>query len=239
MNVRADRWSESEDAGQSNLVSSIRDVGLLSPLLVRPAADGRYELIAGQRRLKACRSLGWTLAPCNVAELSDSEAMVASLAENFQRAEMSPIDRSDTFARLRGYFGTAEEVAKRVHLSVATVRRYRALENLAPAVRERVTTGEGIEVLSELGRWFKQEHQEDGLEAVEGLKSGLQGWILRESDGDLQAILEIREQVLEDQLGLKVCHEGLCSQLEPLGLGWVRAAVLEGGPPAGFWPESC
>ena len=229
LNVRKDLRAGTEDATQDDLVESIRDRGLLQPVLLRPVGE-RYEPVAGKRRVMACLTLGWQEIPAFVQDLSDDEAVVVSLTENFQRADMSPIDKADSFGRLRKVLGTDLDVARRVHLSVQTVRRYSVLENLAPSIRERVTTAEGSEgvgVLSELAKRFEQEDQEEALAAVDGLKSGLKSRILKESDGSLDDISEVRERVMEESLNVRFCREDLCRLLERPVLERVRDVALE------------
>ena len=229
LNVRKDLRAGTEDATQGDLVESIRDKGLLQPIVVRPVGE-RYEPVAGQRRLRACRILRWPEIPAFVEDLSDDDAVLVSLTENFQRADMSPIDKADAFGRLRKVLGSDQELAKQVHLSVPTVRRYSVLENLAPSIRERVTTAEGSEgvgVLSELAKRFEQEDQEEALAAVDGLKSGLKSRILKESDGSLDDISEVRERVMEESLNVRFCREDLCRLLERPVLERVRDVALE------------
>ena len=228
LNVRKDLRAGTEDATQDDLVESIRDKGLLQPVVIRPVGE-RYEPVAGQRRVRACRTLGWSDIPAFVEDLSDDDAVVVSLTENFQRADMSPIDKADAFGRLRKVLGSDQEVAKQVHLSVPTVRRYSVLENLADSIRERVTTAEGSEgvgVLSELAKHFDQADQEEALDAVDGLKNGLKSKVLKESEGSLDAIPEIRERVMEESLSVKICKEDLCRLLERPVLERVRDVAL-------------
>jgi ParB family chromosome partitioning protein len=87
-----------------DLIVSIGERGLLQPLLVRAKAAG-YELIAGSRRLRACRSLGYQMVPCKVVEASDQEAMELSIIENVQRQTLNPIDEAVAYKRYIDEFG--------------------------------------------------------------------------------------------------------------------------------------
>jgi ParB/RepB/Spo0J family partition protein len=82
------------------MVPSIRRYGLLQPIVVRPAADGRYQLIAGERRLRAAKAAGETAVPCIVRESSDGDAMVQMMVENMQRRELTALERARAIARL-------------------------------------------------------------------------------------------------------------------------------------------
>ena len=212
LNVRNDLSAGTEDASLDDLAMSIQEVGLHQPILVRSAGD-RYQLVAGRRRVMACRSLGHAEIASSVLDVpDDDEAVIISLTENFHRADMSPVDKAMAFSKLFDVLGSYEEVSKRVCLAVPTVRKYAVLMNLADSIRDTVGTSEGSEgvnVLSELAKRFDPEDQEEALDIVEGLKSSAKAKILRESDGSLDALPEIRIRVLEE-LGFRVCRESLC-----------------------------
>ena len=104
-NARKDLDAGSEDAGIADLASSIRELGVLSPVIVREAADGFYDLLAGQRRLLACRELGLSTIPATVRDdLTDADSTVVSLVENVQRADMNPIDKARAYDAIRARF---------------------------------------------------------------------------------------------------------------------------------------
>src|SRR5574341_145193 len=93
----------------AELAASIKSAGLLQPVLVRERADGRYELIAGERRLRACRSLGWTTIPAVKREVDDRTLLTLALVENLQRDDLSPVDEASGYRRLIDEFGLSQE----------------------------------------------------------------------------------------------------------------------------------
>jgi ParB family chromosome partitioning protein len=103
------------------LVESIRQHGIIQPLVVR-AVDGRYELIAGERRWRAAQHIGLSQVPVIVRSASDRDVLELSLIENLQRADLSPIEEAQGYARLAGEFGMRQEdIARKVGRSRAAV----------------------------------------------------------------------------------------------------------------------
>src|SRR5947209_6841046 len=98
----------------SELVESIRQHGIIQPLVVR-AVNGRHELIAGERRWRAAQQLGLSEVPVIVRIASDRDVLELSLIENLQRADLSPIEEAQGYARLAGEFGLRQEdIAQKV-----------------------------------------------------------------------------------------------------------------------------
>lgn len=96
------------------LITSIREHGLLQPILIRPLAHG-FEIVAGHRRFNACRSLRWRFIPCKIRDLTDKEAYEIQLTENMQRKSMDPIEEAEAFRRYVidfGWGGVTELAAK-------------------------------------------------------------------------------------------------------------------------------
>ncbi len=92
------RYFDSEKLNQ--LVQSIKEHGILEPLLVRPLADGDYELVAGERRLRASRELGLAEVPIVVRELDDRQALQVALMENLQREDLNPVEETEAILEL-------------------------------------------------------------------------------------------------------------------------------------------
>jgi ParB family chromosome partitioning protein len=91
LNTRKNRNAGQEDSGVAELAASIERDGLLNPPLVRRTLDEKYEVVAGQRRLLACKRVGLDPVPCQIRdELDDTNALALSLIENVHRADMSP-----------------------------------------------------------------------------------------------------------------------------------------------------
>jgi ParB family transcriptional regulator, chromosome partitioning protein len=109
------------EAGLEELMSSIKENGFLQPILVRKASDG-FEVIAGERRLKAARKLGLEKVPVVVREATDKEALVLAIVENVQREELNPVEKAESYRRLIDEFQySQEEVAQSVGKDRATV----------------------------------------------------------------------------------------------------------------------
>jgi ParB family chromosome partitioning protein len=109
------------EAGLGELMASIKENGFLQPILVRKTSDG-YEVIAGERRLKAARKLGLEKVPVVVREASDKEALVLAIVENVQREELNPVEKAESYRRLIDEFQySQEEVAQSVGKDRATV----------------------------------------------------------------------------------------------------------------------
>ncbi len=107
------------------LTASIRERGILQPLLVRshPSKPGRYQIIAGERRWRASQAAGLHEVPALIRELTDVDAMAAGLVENLQRQDLNPIEEAEGFRRLLDEFGISQELVgqavgkSRVHVS--------------------------------------------------------------------------------------------------------------------------
>ena len=121
------------------LAASIREHGVLHPVVVRAKGDV-YELVAGERRLRACRMLGWERIPAIVREISDSEAAAVALIENLQREELGFFEEAEGYKRLLDEFGlTQEELAKRLGKSQSAVANKLRLLRFEAPVRDRIS----------------------------------------------------------------------------------------------------
>lgn len=123
-----------------SLVDSIREKGVIQPLIVRPQpGSNNLELIAGERRWRACRKLGLDEVPVIVREASDQEVLEMALIENLQREDLNPIEEADAYSRLAREFGlTQEDIARRVGKNRATVANTMRLLDLEESVRSLV-----------------------------------------------------------------------------------------------------
>ncbi|HBO69159.1 MAG TPA: chromosome partitioning protein ParB [Deltaproteobacteria bacterium] len=125
----------------SNLVESVREKGILQPVLVRPA-EGGYELVAGERRLRAAQAAGVETIPAIVKKLSDRESLEAAVVENVQREDLNAIDLAQAYSRLVQEFSLSqEEIARRVGKDRATVANTLRLLKLPAPVRQAVVDG--------------------------------------------------------------------------------------------------
>lgn len=119
----------------------MRASGLLQPVAVRVAENG-YELIAGERRLRAAAALGWTAIPAIVRHLDQREMLTLALVENLQRADLNPIEEADGYFRLQEEFGlTQQDIASTVGKDRSTVANLLRLRQLPGSVRDMVREG--------------------------------------------------------------------------------------------------
>ena len=130
-----------DETALAQLADSIRQHGVIQPLLVRPRTDGSYQLVAGERRWRASRMAGIDEVPVVIREMTDSETMEIALIENLQREDLNPVEEALGYRDLMDSFGmTQDEVAKRVGRSrpaVANALRLLSLpEEILPMVRQ-------------------------------------------------------------------------------------------------------
>ncbi len=124
-----------------NLEDSIRTHGVLSPILVRPHGD-RYQLIAGERRLRAAQRLGLTEIPANVREMDEQQVLEAALVENIQRSDLNPIEKASGFKDYLDKFKmTHEHLAGRIGVDRTTITNLLGLLNLPSEVQDFVRVG--------------------------------------------------------------------------------------------------
>lgn len=131
-----------DEEALKDLVASIREKGVLAPILVRPAQGGRYEIIAGERRFRAAQQLKLARVPVVVRDVDDREALVLSIVENVQREELNPIEEARAFERLTKEFSlTQEEVARAVSKDRSTVANMLRLLTLPAEVQKVIASG--------------------------------------------------------------------------------------------------
>lgn len=163
----------------NNLAQSIKDHGLMEPLVVRRLENGAYRLIAGERRLRAIRDI--LKLPAALVRImktaGDADAYLLTLEENLQRADLNPVEEATAFAELRDTLGmTQEEMAERLHISrskIANALRLFALpEEVKELVREGKLDGSKAKAIAGLGNPLEQirlarQAAEGGLNARE------------------------------------------------------------------------
>ena len=125
------------------LAASITANGVVQPVLVRPLANGRFQLIAGERRWKASELAGKKTIPAILRQVSDEQAMEITIVENLQRADLNPMEQARAFERLsREFHMTQEQMAVRTGKDRATVANFLRLLRLPSSVQARVESGE-------------------------------------------------------------------------------------------------
>jgi ParB family chromosome partitioning protein len=127
----------------AELAASIVANGVVQPILVRPVADGRFQLIAGERRWRASQLAGKATIPAILRQVSDEQAMEITIVENLQRADLNPMEQARAFERLsREFHMTQEQMATRTGKDRATVANFLRLLRLPATVQVRVESGE-------------------------------------------------------------------------------------------------
>ena len=152
-NPRQPRHTFREEA-LAELADSIREHGILQPLMVRTKPDGTYELIAGERRLRAAGMAGLETVPVNLVDVTDLQSLEIAIIENLQREDLNPVEEAEGYRELAAEFKlTQEEIAKRVSRSRASVANALRLLTLPDEVRamlkdQHITTGHAKALLS-------------------------------------------------------------------------------------------
>ena len=130
------------ESGLEELAKSIEQNGIIQPILVRPMADGSYQLIAGERRWRAARMAGLTEVPVTIREMSDEEASIFALIENLQREDLNPVEEAEGLKSLIESYGfTQEEAADKVGKSRTAVTNTLRLLKLPSLVRDLLSNG--------------------------------------------------------------------------------------------------
>ena len=160
-NPRQPRSTFDEEA-LTALAASIRELGVLQPVLVRPSGGGTYELVAGERRWRAAKRAGLQLIPALVRAGDDASALEQAVVENVQREDLNPLDEAAAYQQLIEDFNlTHDEVAARMGKSRATITNTLRLFQLPPSVQRlvaegKLTAGHARALLSTPDRIFQE-----------------------------------------------------------------------------------
>lgn len=126
----------------SELQASLKASGLLQPITVRAQPGGGWELVAGERRLRAATRLGWTEIPAVVRDFDDRAMLTLALVENLQRSDLNPLEEAEGYQRLIDEFGlTQQQVAEAVGKDRTTITNLLRVLSLPAAVRQMVEQG--------------------------------------------------------------------------------------------------
>ena len=199
-----------------DLTLSIREKGVLEPLLVRfDPEDDMYTIISGERRFHASKAAGLMEVPCIEKDADSAEMLELALVENLQRKDLNPFEEAEGLHQLAEQFDyTHEEIARRIGKSRATVSETLALRAIPPAVRQKC---EGMGILSKslLVEIARQPNEKKMLEAAEKLAQGMSRsearaarkpvaaarlkpfvYTYRAPDGDFELRLKFRKSVV-------------------------------------------
>jgi len=196
-----------------DLAKSIRDKGLLQPIVVRPLSDGEYEIVAGERRWRASQRAGMHEVPVLIRTLSDGEALEIALIENIQRTDLNPLEEARAYNQLLVQFGyTQQQLGESVGKSRSHIANTLRLLNLPESVRGQIESGQlsaghaRTLVAADSPAELADQIIQLGL-SVRGAESlardagsNRPGKAIREKDPDTKAL----EKSLSDALGLKI-----------------------------------
>ncbi len=141
-NVNQPRTRFDEEA-LSSLVASVRELGVLQPILVRPAGEGAYELIAGERRWRAAKRAGLATIPAVVRSVDEVASLEQAVVENLHRQDLNPLEEAAAYQQLVEEFGfTHDQLAQRVGKSRAAVSNTLRLFQLPPSIQRQVADGQ-------------------------------------------------------------------------------------------------
>ena len=132
-----------DEEALASLTASVRELGVLQPVLVRPLADEKYELIAGERRWRAAKRAGLPSLPAIVREVDDTTSLEQALVENLHRADLNALEEAAAYQQLiEDFHLTHDQVAARVGKSRAAVTNTLRLFQLPPAIQKLVADGQ-------------------------------------------------------------------------------------------------
>lgn len=162
----------SEFGNLDELTASIREKGVLEPLIVRPNEDGTFMIVAGERRWRASREAGLTEIPCIEMELDEQGVAEIALIENLQRKDLNIWEEADGLAALAEKFGyTQEQIAAKISKSRTTVTELLTIAGLPPEIRDRCRDA-GISAKTTLLEIARQFDDAAMHEFLDGLISG-------------------------------------------------------------------
>ena len=145
-NISAGRFqprSNFDEGKLLELTDSIKNHGVISPILVREMGLNKYEVIAGERRLRASKKAGLTTIPCLIDQKKDQDALESALIENLQREDLNAVEEARGYDRLKREFGlTQDEVASSTGKARSTIANSLRLLNLSPKVLDMLSTGQ-------------------------------------------------------------------------------------------------
>jgi ParB family chromosome partitioning protein len=126
----------------AELAASIKESGVLQPIIVRRKGDGTYELIAGERRWRASKQAGLDTIPVVIKNCTDQESLLLALVENLQREDLNPMETARAYSRMMNEFGlTQDAIAVKVGRDRSSVANFVRLNHLHPEIQQLVETG--------------------------------------------------------------------------------------------------
>lgn len=175
----------------ASLTASVAEHGIIQPILVTEIVDG-YQLVAGERRLRAAIAAGLERIPAVVRQLADRDQLELALVENLQRSDLDPVEAALAYRQLIDEFGLSQdEIAERVSRARSTIANTLRLLDLAPSVQAAIVDGRLTEGHGRALGGLTVEHQDRVLDSVVG-----QGLSVRQTEELVRRIREPRPEAL-------------------------------------------
>lgn len=211
-----------DETSLKELARSIKLEGLIQPITVRPIGQA-YELIAGERRLKAAQILGWETIDARVLNLSDEDAAIKGLIENLQRQDLSPVEEARGYKQLIDppYKMTQEAVGQRVGKSQTAIARSLALLELPEDIQELMPRG----IISEAHTRHLRKISDRTRQIDIARQADREGWTVKETERQVQDVLKSTgEPIHRRQSKRQESNGGAKGPLEadPLAETWVK-----------------
>jgi len=207
-NVRKNLDDGQFDSSIEDLANSIEKQGLLSPITVFEKPNGRYGLVAGQRRFMACKFLNLkTISAIVRTNMSDTDATAVSLVENVHRADMNPNDKARAFKVLLDKFGDLRSVCRETGIGAQTIKKYIQLLDLAPELRDRLSAGDikNTDALARLAQRFDDaDSQIQVWEGIGGFTQAVQTEIIKRAAPDLSNLDDLIGEAAEGAFDMTV-----------------------------------
>ena len=178
----------------NRLADSIRTSGIIQPLSVRKTADGKYELIAGERRLKAALIAGLRRIPCILHKTSESDAAIYSIIENLQRSNLTPFEEAEGIRRIVSLYGMSQtEIAARLGIAQSTLSNKLRLLQLGEELRKQIV---GASLTERHARALLRLPESERAEALNRIIA--EGMTLKQSEDYISGLLIPKEEIKTD-----------------------------------------
>jgi len=159
---------EFDESKINNLADSIRDKGILQPLIVRQETE-KYILVAGERRLKASKIAGLNKVPCVVMDIKKEDVPLLQLFENIQRENLSELELNKVFQGMKEKGLTIEEIAQKVHQDKSYIHRYLSISKFSDEEKKKLEEGVALTKLTEARKIKNEEKKKEVLDNINNL----------------------------------------------------------------------
>lgn len=200
-------------ASLEELINSIREHGIIQPLIVTQTNDGNFELIAGERRLRAARALNLKFVPALVRKAKEQEKLEIALIENIQREDLNPLEKAYAFQKLIDEFNlTQNQIAQKLGMSRSAVANILRLQNLPDQVKKALLQGEITEgharaILGLTGERAQISFLKKILKSnlsVREIERGVKKVKIKQGKIKVNPLISSKEEALRNYLGTKV-----------------------------------